>query len=739
MTDEVLLQAAMTAARAGDLETAAVLFARLVKEDPVSEQGWLGLGFCFSDNNRREYCFRRVLTINPDNSQAKQALGLLESSVPSALPATRLQSHPQTATEIPKPAPKPTQASPFFSENVPAAEKEQPAFMQAMQANAVTPKPLAEGKPNDKAEAPVSVSPQPASQGTAPTGPLPEPKRKVKPLVVVLLLAIIPLLICVAGIGYLLLTGRAAAMLQANPVPLPTLAPSSTPTATYTPTITPSATPSPTPAPPTPTSSPTIQPTLVYTPVFAKVACRFAPPKGVVVTCGFVSVPEDRTNQHSNTIQLAVAIFHSTSPNPDPDPVIFLQGGPGGQAVMLSADDFPVLVRPFLSKRDYIAFDQRGTGLSVPALDCDELENVYKQDIGGQIPASSRDYIYTNAFRSCHDAMTVTGIELNSYTTLASSDDLKDIVTALGYKQVNLYSASYGTRLALVTMRNHPEIVRSVVLDSVVPVETKLFNEDPVRYGSALQALFDGCAADSHCNAAYPDLKTVFWNLVDQLDTKPATVNTPLSAESNTESFDGGYLINVILGLLKSTEGIAYAPQTIYSIKSGDYSTFVDTQSSLPYEFEDINLGLYISMTCHEQVLATTPQDLQASRNSQDDQSVYYPLPFFNDAQTLFNACKMWGSVPPAPGENDAVVSAIPALIIEGKYDPATPPIFGKQVAANLSHSYYMEFPNQGHTPTATDTSSCASSTMLAFFDNPQLAPDMTCLLSIKGVDFITP
>jgi len=54
--------------------------------------------------------------------------------------------------------------------------------------------------------------------------------------------------------------------------------------------------------------------------------------------------------------------------------------------------------------------------------------------------------------------MTLSGIELNSYTTVASSQDLKDIVSALGYKQVDLYGASYGTRLALVTMRDHPEM-----------------------------------------------------------------------------------------------------------------------------------------------------------------------------------------------------------------------------------------------------------------------------------------
>jgi pimeloyl-ACP methyl ester carboxylesterase len=365
------------------------------------------------------------------------------------------------------------------------------------------------------------------------------------------------------------------------------------------------------------------------------------------------------------------------------------------------------------------------------------LENVYKQDISGQIPASSRDYIYTNAFRSCHDAMTIGGIELNSYTTLASSDDLKDIVTALGYKQVDLYSASYGTRLALVTMRDHPGIVKSAVLDSVVPVEVKLYDEDPIRYNSALQAMFDGCVADTRCNAAYPDLKTVFWDLVDQLDAKPVVVTAPLPVGSNTEKVDGGDLIGITLALLKTTRLIGYAPETIYKVKAGDFSSFVAMQSSLPYEFDGIDIGLYISMMCHEQILATTPVNLQAAMDSQRDVGRYFRLPFFGDAQAMFNTCKVWAAVPPTAGENDATVSDIPTLIIEGKYDPATPPIFGKQVAARLSHSYYMEFPNQGHTPTPTDTSGCAFGTMLAFIDNPDQKPDMNCLSAIKGVDFV--
>jgi pimeloyl-ACP methyl ester carboxylesterase len=730
MSNDSLFQAAVTAARAGDLDEAAKLFARLVKEEPTSEQGWLGLGFCFSDKKQREYCFQRVLAINPNSLPARQALGLLKNPGPAEAPTIQRRPSQVAAANPAQSLTKPS-VSPFINEYGAMADTDEAAFMPTGK----TKTAVKDQTPEEQKIQAEPPQPEPSLE-QSPARPAPKSRQRVKPLVVILSISGMCLLLCLAGIIYLYLSGKAAQFLPANPAPTWTVVSLPTQADTLTSTETATATKTFTPAPPTLTPTPTIRPTFAYTPSFVKAGCRFAPPNGIAVTCGYVLVPQDRSNPHTTSIQLAVAIFHSTNPNPAPDPVVFLQGGPGGQAVYLSADNYDALVKPFLSKRDYVAFDQRGTGISIPALGCEELEKVYKQDIGGQIPTSSRNYIYTNAFRSCHGGMTLGGIELKSYTTVASSDDLKDIVTALGYKQVNLYSASYGTRLALVTMRDHPEIVRSVVLDSVVPVEAKLYDEDPIRYNSSLQAMFDGCAADAQCAAAYPDLKTVFWDLVDQLDAKPVSVTAPLPVGSNTEKVDGGDLIGITLALLKTTSLIAYAPETIYKIKAGDFSTFVAMQSSLPYEFEGINIGLYISMMCHEQILATTPASLQAAMNSQHDIGRYFRLPFFGDAQSMFDTCKVWGADSPSAGENDAVVSDIPALIIEGKYDPATPPVFGKQVAAQLSHSFYMEFPNQGHTPTATDPSGCAFGTMLAFIDNPTQKLDMKCLSEIKGVNF---
>ncbi len=571
----------------------------------------------------------------------------------------------------------------------------------------------------------------------SPEKSLPDSRGKKKSKVLPILFWSFPLiLVCLAAIGYLALSGEFRKILPAD------LFAFSKPTIhVSTSTLRTSHFPTSSPTPAGPTVVPTPLPTVPYNPVFTSSQCKFDHPVGVTVSCGFLTVPEDRTDPKSPTIQIAVAVFHSTSANPAPDPVIFLQGGPGGEAVMTSVSAYTELVAPFLEKRDFIAFDQRGTGLTKPAINCQELETVSRQDIFGQIPASSRTMIYTNAFRSCHGMMTVSGIGLNDFNTVASADDLNDLVTSLGYSQVDLYAASYGTRLALVTMRDHPGILRSVVLNSVVPVEARLYYDDPDRYNSSLRALFDGCAADPVCAATYPNLESDFWDLVAQLDEHPVSVTAPLLTGGKiTETVTGSDLLGVVtLGLLKWASMIPTAPMSLDQIKAGDYSTFVAMQSSLPDEYKGMNIGVYISMMCHEHILSGTPEELQSVLDAQKDIVKSYQWVFFGNAEDIFNTCRVWGSTPPAAGENAPVVSDIPTLIFEGAYDPVTPPMYGKQVAKNLSHSYYIEFPNQGHTPFLGDTTGCASALVLAFFDHPESEPNRSCMADLTPIQFITP
>jgi pimeloyl-ACP methyl ester carboxylesterase len=436
---------------------------------------------------------------------------------------------------------------------------------------------------------------------------------------------------------------------------------------------------------------------------------------------------------------LAVAVYKSFNDSPEPDPVVFLQGGPGAEAVQLSADAYNVLVEPFLSKRDFIVFDQRGTGLSEPPLQCEELTKTYSQDIHGLIEASTRVLVYSTSFYSCQGLMSAKGINLNAYTTVESAADVKDILSLLGYQKANLYGASYGTRLAQVVMREYPEIVRSAILDSVVPVDTSLFSNYPNAIQSGLRTLFVNCAIDPQCSAAYPNLEAVFWELVKELDANPVTVSTSGYPNGTlTETVTGTTVLNVILGSIKNSYFISTAPQSIYRFKNGDFSTLVIQQAGLPFAFEGISPGLFITMMCREHVLTTTPEEVQKGANRQIIKE-YAWLPFYGNTDNVFETCKTWGASGPAYGENDPTASDIPSLVITGAYDPTTPPMYAKQITGQLSHSYYFEFAHEGHTPTASDSSGCAMKIVDQFLSDPTVEPDRGCLNESKPVNFVVP
>ncbi len=626
--------------------------------------------------------------------------------------------------------------APFYADQPPGPEALKPE--ESQKGSPTAPAPSKEDDFRDQLlDAQKPLPPLPISAAVPrEVQPAAPPRKRSRTGLVIALLFIAALIVCGAGVVFLYLNGQLTQLLSPVPVDIPTALLLPAQTATNNP-ADPTSEPTATLIPPT--SLPTPRPTVAYTPLFQEEACAFDTPLGVDVECGYVVVPEDRSGDPSHTIRLAVAVYRSFSDNPQPDPVIFLQGGPGAQAVQLSADAYHVLVEPFLAERDFIVFDQRGTGLSDPSLPCDELTKTYSQDIHGLIAGSTRELVYSTSFYSCQGIMTAKGIDLKAYTTLESAADVKDIVDLLGYRKVNLYGASYGTRLAQVIMRDYPEIVQTAVLDSVVPVETNLFSKYPEAIDSGLKTLFAACALDPRCNAAYPDLETAFWDLIDKLDADPVTVTTSnYPSGTITETVTGTTVMNIILGSIKNSRFISTAPQSIYRFKAGDYSTLVIEQSGLPFMFDGISPGLFISMMCHEQILSTTPEELQ---NASDRQIIkeYAWLPFYGDAKNIFNTCKSWGASGPVAGENYPVISDIPSLIITGAYDPTTPPMYARQIAAQLSHSYYFEFPYQGHTPTASDSSGCAMHVVLQFLDDPSTEPDRACLNELQPVDFVVP
>lgn len=486
--------------------------------------------------------------------------------------------------------------------------------------------------------------------------------------------------------------------------------------------------------PPTATAAPS--PTPVFTPVFRGTACPFDLPLGTRVKCGVVKVPQDRTKNFTDLIELPVVLFQSAKPNADV--IFYLQGGPGEEAIDWSLALFEDYVTPLLQEYDLVFFDPRGTGRSEPALDCPELNSVFLDAYFQNRSEEEAFQDFTAAWGRCRSRFISEGIDPAAFNTTQSAADVHDLVVALGYEQVNLLGISYGTRLGLTVMRDYPEIVRSAVLDSVVPMQAKMFNRRASDVQSALQKVFSDCAASAHCNQAYPNLEVIFNRLVERFDQEPVTIKafSPASGFNYEVKVNGVDLLSAIVWGLHNSELVPVVPKAIYDIERGDY-TFLSFALGVPgNEYNTLGMGTYFATVCPEQVYASTPQEVDADLNLSPVIKKFALAGLFGSSQRVFDLCDAWGARAHQPADSLPVTAEIPVLIISGQYDPTTPVSTGEMLAADLPQSYFYVIPGMGHG--ATVGNDCSFTILMSFLADPTQTPDAACL-PLANFEFFLP
>ncbi len=477
-------------------------------------------------------------------------------------------------------------------------------------------------------------------------------------------------------------------------------------------------------------STTTAQPSSVNS-VFHTTACPFRPGIGITegkeLTCGFLTVPEDRSNAHSGTIQLAVAVF-KPAPTVPADPMVYLSGGPGGALLSGWAPYVSTsTIQRMTQGHTLIMFDQRGTGYSRPVLNCSEFDqlNAETQDKILSRTEATSEVIATG--QKCHNRLVNTGINLQAYTSIADANDVHDLIHALGYKQVDLYGVSYGTRLALTVMRLFPSDIRSAILDSTVPTQINLFNAIPVVTQHAYDTLFQGCAASPKCHAQYPQLESVFYQLINDLNAKPITFQ---DAQYGPIALDGDGMANWVFSMLYVTPWIALLPQAIMQTSQGNYAMLSRYYGILMYQ-EDFSYGVYYSVECGEDMAFTTTQQLA---NATVNMHPEVRPGMLAGLQSEFGICQLWGDKPVPTVQKQPVISSLPTLILSGEYDPITPASNAKLALQTLSHGYLFQFPATGHG--VFNTHRCPDSIVAAFLQQPMTKPSDSCIATMSEPDF---
>ena len=455
--------------------------------------------------------------------------------------------------------------------------------------------------------------------------------------------------------------------------------------------------------------------------------------------CGYLVVPENR-GRLDKTIRLLVAVIPALSARPAPDPVVYLAGGPGGIAV----GEADLVVAAGINRdRDLVIMNQRGTFLSEPALTCQSIDDFNRELLALRFYSETTKRAHLAATEACHRKLATSGAELRAYNSSESAADFADLRVVLGYAEWNVLGVSYGTDLAQVLMRDRPEGIRSVVLDSVVPVTMTIAEYWP-NTRAGFHNLFRACAAESACDAAYPRLEETFTALVNNVESAPlmVTVRDPATQKVMRVTIDGGALVDWLRNQSYSTPALRDVPALIAGLSAGRAEAIAAIATDRAGRAPPSNTadpsagyGLGFGVVCREQYPFATRDDLAAAGRRAFPR---YPTSLRDEAVGSWayvdEDCRDIRKVPAAPdGDHRPVASGIPTLLVSGSFDAITSLDGAKTAATRLSNATIVDIPGIGHF--VAPYSLCAQEVIASFLASPA-TPNTSCVRTLSPPSF---
>ena len=445
-------------------------------------------------------------------------------------------------------------------------------------------------------------------------------------------------------------------------------------------------------------------------------------------TFGYLEVLENREDPFSRTIEIPIYIFKSRSNNPKRDPIIYTVGGPGS-TTMPSAQCMNYY--KYLDDRDFILVEQRGNYYANPHLDCPEWSQAVYKSTQQNLETKDYDKVFENAAKKCRERLEQQGIDLNGYNTNEIAADINDLVNLLEIEKYNLLTLSYSTKIAQVLMRDYPDKIRSVVMDSPLPLEVNYDEESVQNLLESVSKLLDDCENDEECKDAYPDIKNRFYRYLREKTEDPLIVEieNPRNGDSEVFYLRGADLITVFTAA--TTGDVPSIPSEINKLLNNDLTLVKDQLSYLLREPGDgTGIGMRLSVWCAEENPFNSFEKIEREKNKYPEVSGLSPVVFEKEV------CEIWGVKRVNDIENQAVKSSIPVLFISGEYDNETPVKWVNSMMLNFTSGFHLVFKGWKHTPTTNWSNQCAMIAANEFFNNPTEKPNVACFKEINEIDF---
>lgn len=438
----------------------------------------------------------------------------------------------------------------------------------------------------------------------------------------------------------------------------------------------------------------------------------------VDVECGYVSLPGP--NDSPRPVRVSFAHFRSSNKNPEPDPVIYIHGGPGGSVLADAESFYGAVVSPFIDRRDVIMYDQRGGGESSPLPVC---EQAWRFD--PEFFLEDRDHAdvsvdYLDVLAECGREISDNVLyDLASYNSVTHANDTIELARALKLDQFNIHASSYGTRVAQTILRDHPEWVRAAILTGFYPTEVNLIGSVPSSFESALQTVFDACAADVECGPALGDPWMALDEAVASFNDSPLEYESPYF--DVPALIDDDELVNGLHALLYSADAAAMIPDALIDFRDGDLDRLTRIGASSITDVADV--AGFVAVQCNEEAPFTTTEQRDAAYAQTRTVDRVNLVPGFIGSG-LLELCPAWDTGTANPVANEPTTWDAPTLMFSGGFDPITPPGWASSTADRLANITLVHFPDRGHD---ADESVCAVDIMRQFIHRPDDGVDTRC------------
>ncbi len=441
----------------------------------------------------------------------------------------------------------------------------------------------------------------------------------------------------------------------------------------------------------------------------------------VLAECGELTVLENPADANGRRLRLRVARVPAINRRKHPDPLFVLAGGPGMAATTFYAS-VPLSFERIHRDRDIVLVDQRGTGQS-SALNCKLDDDDLYRASEAQIAEDTRRCLTT--------------LEKNArvqfYTTSLAVQDLDKVRAALGYQRVNLYGASYGTRVAQHYLRRFPDRTRCVILDGVVPPQLALGPATALNAERALTHILDRCSHDADCNKRFGDLSASYETLRTQLKAHPVPVSLadPTSGEVSSFDFTGYHLATVLRLGSYTAEQAALLPLMLHGATvSANFTPLASQFLLVNRSYGDVvAYGMHNSVVCSEDVPFWDPSKIDRGALEKT---------YLGAAQIdgLRSICSVWPRGPVDADFHAQLHTDVPALLLSGGDDPVTPPTDAEEARRGFTHSVHIVLNGFGH---GQLTAPCVDRVMAAFVHSGSVEGlDVTCVQNDKPMPFFT-